>query len=294
VNQGWKDSHDCISHKNGELLKGPIALCEVQGYVYQAKLAAARLARRMGRAQMGDELQFQAETLKRKFNEVFWDPKKEFIAIALDGKKKPARVLSSNPGHCLATEIIAPGFAAIVAKKLMSEELYSGWRIRTLGCREKRFNPMSYHNGSVWPHDTSLAAMGLATYGYSDSVVKICEDLFEASSYFDMQRVPELFCGFERRKDDGPTLYPVACSPQAWAVASVFLLIQSLLGIEIWAEKKEVCLKKSLLPKFLNELEVRHISLGDGRLSLRFIRYGVDTGVEVLEKPRDWKLMIYK
>lgn len=176
----------------------------------------------------------------------------------------------------------------------MAPDLYSGWGIRTLSSREKRFNPMSYHNGSVWPHDTSIAAMGLSLYGHTAYAAKICEDLFEASGYFDMQRMPELFCGFERRKNEAPILYPVACSPQAWAVASVYLILASLLGIEIDADAKTIRLRNPALPCFLHELTVERIPVADGTLGLRFLRYGADVAVEVLAKPSDWSLLICK
>lgn len=297
TNQGWKDSHDSISHADGSLAQGPIALCEVQGYVYQAKLSIAKLAARLGKKEAAGRLEREASELKLRFNEAFWDEEGRFLALALDGKKKPLRVRTSNPGHCLATGIVDARYAEAVATGLMEPDLYSGWGVRTLSSREKRYNPMSYHNGSVWPHDTSLAAMGLAGYGFTHFAAKICEDMFEASSFFDLQRMPELFCGFERKRNEAPILYPVACSPQAWAVASVYLILGSLLGIEIDAVEKTIKLRNPALPKFLHELNLEQIPADGGTLGLRFLRYGpevCDVGVEVIRKPADWSLVICK
>jgi glycogen debranching enzyme len=243
---------------------------------------------------MAVKLEREAAELKAHFNEAFWDEERKFIALALDGKKNQVCIKTSNPGHCLATAILDPEKAAAVARGLMAPDLYSGWGVRTLSQKERRYNPMSYHNGSIWPHDTSIAAMGLALYGHTEAAAKICESIFEASSSFDMQRMPELFCGFDRRKNEAPILYPVACSPQAWAVASVYLILTSLLGIEIYANEKSIRLRKPAMPRFLNELKIERIPLEKGWLGLRFLRYGNDIGVEIMDKPPDWSLIICK
>jgi glycogen debranching enzyme len=293
-NQGWKDSHDSISHADGTLAEGPISLCEVQGYVYQAKLSIAKIARGLKKPELAERLDQQAEKLKKNFNKAFWDEENQYVVLALDGMKRPVRVTTSNPGHCLATQIIDSSHVNAVATRLMQDDLYSGWGIRTLSEKEKRYNPMSYHNGSVWPHDTSIAAFGLALHGHTDSAAKVCESLFEASMFFEMRRMPELFCGFNRRNNEGPILYPVACSPQAWAVASVYLIVSSLFGIEIFAQDKSIRMMRPAMPRFLDELTIERIPIDGGCLSLRFIRYGNDIGIEILEKPQDWTLMICK
>lgn len=294
TNQGWKDSFDSISHADGSLLEGPIALCEVQAYTYQAKLSVANIAECLGEPERADSLRQQAADLKKAFNEAFWIEKDGFVALALDGKKHQASVVSSNPGHCLAASILDGERAERVAERLMVSDLYSGWGLRTLSAKEKRYNPMSYHNGSIWPHDTSIAAWGMAIAGKTGLAARICEDLFEASSNFPMQRVPELFCGFDRRPNEGPVQYPVACSPQAWAVASVYQLISSQLGIEVHAEKKLIHLTKPALPSFLSELRIENIMVPGGHFGLRFIRFGGDVSVDVLEKPEDWSLLVKK
>src|SRR5690606_2261305 len=251
TNQGWKDSFDAVMHKDGRLADPPIALCEVQGYVFSAKKHAAKLARVLNDEALSIRLDREAEKLKQIFNEKFWDDELNCYVLALDGEKKPCRVVSSNAGQCLFTGIADYDKAAKLAEVLLSNDMFTGWGIRTLSSAEARFNPMSYHNGSVWPHDNALIAYGLSLYGFTEHSLKIMEALFDSSLYIDLQRLPELFCGFKRRPNEGPTAYPVACSPQAWSVAVVFMLLQACFRIDVNALTKTITFNKPVLPPYL-------------------------------------------
>ena len=263
VQQGWKDSNDSIFHADGRLAKAPIALCEVQGYVYAAKLAAAYLCRCAGQgSQKAAELEVQAENLRARFEEQFWCEDISTYALALDGDKKPCRVRSSNVGHCLFTGIASPERARRVAQTLFQPESFSGWGVRTIASQEARYNPLSYHNGSIWPHDNSLIAGGLAKYGLKNLAGKIFMGLLDLSSMVDLHRLPELFCGVDRRPGEGPTLYPVACSPQAWAAAAPFLILQACLGISIDAERKRIVFDEPYLPEGIPTLAIRDLRCG--------------------------------
>ena len=294
TNQGWKDSHDSVMHSTGVLCDPPIALCEVQGYVYGAKKYAAMMASSFGENDLSKNLEEEADRLKKKFNEVFWDDATSCFALALDGHKKPCRVVSSNPGHCLFTGIVDQAHAKALASTLTGKEMFSGWGIRTLSTREKRFNPMSYHNGSIWPHDNALIAYGLSAYGFQKESMKIISALFDASLFIDMQRLPELYCGFERRSNEGPTAYPVACSPQAWSVAAVFLLLQACLRIEINAIEKTIIFNRPELPSFLDKIKISQLKAGDGYFDIELSRNQFDVGFHVIHKPDDWELLIRK
>src|SRR3712207_6128009 len=217
ANQGWKDSHDAIFHADGLGAKGPIALCEVQGYVYAAKHLISRIAAELGSGNLALKLSEEAERLRLQFEQAFWCEDVGTYALALDGEKRPCRVRTSNAGHALFTGIAAPERAQRVAATLMTPEGFSGWGIRTVARGEARFNPMSYHNGSVWPHDNALIASGFARYGLKAEAARVFAGLFDAATHHELRRLPELFCGFSRRPHRGPTPYPVACSPQAWA-----------------------------------------------------------------------------
>ncbi|MES2625702.1 MAG: amylo-alpha-1,6-glucosidase [Pseudomonadota bacterium] len=294
-NQGWKDSDDCISHANGELAQSPITLCEVQAYVYDAKQKAAMMAEALGKSVLAVQLQKQADTLKEKFNATFWDEELQCFVLALDRDKKPCRVKSSNAGQCLLSGIVDKSKAAGLAKTMLSEEMFSGWGIRTLASDAPRYNPMSYHNGSVWPHDVALIAAGLARYGFKDEVLKIMAGLFDASLFIEFQRLPELFCGFARRKGEGPTDYPVACSPQAWSVASVFMMLQACLCMEIDATRRVITFHNPQLPEYLNYVLISDLSIGSRRdISIEIYRYATDVGINITGKPDDWNVIIYK
>lgn len=230
ANQGWKDSRDSIFHADGTLARGSIALCEVQGYVFAAKTAAARLATALGRTDRAMALAAQAEALRRRFDEAFWDEERQFYVLALDGAKRPCRVLASNAGHALFTGIALPERAEAVAERLMRPAFFSGWGIRTVARGEVRYNPMSYHNGSVWPHDNALIGLGLARYGRAADAARLFDALLAAAASVDRLRLPELFCGFHRAPALPPTAYPVACAPQAWAAAALPALLDACAG----------------------------------------------------------------
>lgn len=284
ANQGWKDSHDSIFHADGRLATGPIALVEVQGYVFAAKRAAAAMARRLGHAARAAVLDHEADALRRRFEEAFWCDDLGTYALALDGDKRPCRVRSSNAGHALFSGIASPGRAAAVARGLMDSASFSGWGIRTVPTVEARYNPMSYHNGSVWPHDNALIALGLSRYGHRDAVTRIFEGLFAASQYMDLRRLPELFCGFPRRRGNGPTSYPVACTPQAWAAAAPFALLQASLGLGFDPWRRCVGFDRPRLPGFLDEVTLRGLRLGEASVDLLARRHGNDVVVSILSR----------
>jgi len=292
--QGWKDSFDSVFHADGTLAEGPVALCEVQGYVYAAKRAAAQIAAALGDAERAAALKLQAEELQQRFIETFWCEEISTYASALDGRKQPCRVRTSNPGHCLFTGIAPPEQAVRVARTLLDEALYSGWGVRTLATTEERYNPMSYHNGSVWPHDNAILAAGLARYGMSQAVLQIATGLFAASYYLDLHRMPELFCGFVRRPGEGPTLYPVACAPQSWAAAAVFSVLGSLLGMSIDAPRRRICLARSVLPEALHRVWIRNLRVGDATVDLALERFPIDVGIELLRREGNVEIVVLK
>jgi glycogen debranching enzyme len=282
ANQGWKDSHDAIFHADGRLAEGHIALAEVQGYVFAAKRAAARCARRLGHAALADALDTQAARLAERFEAAFWCPEIGTYALALDGAKEPCRVRTSNAGQLLFAGIVAPERAALVASGLMETRFNSGWGIRTVARGEARYNPMSYHNGSVWPHDNSLIALGLARYGFAPAVEQVLKGLFRAATYMDARRLPELYCGFQRQRGRGPTLYPVACSPQAWASATPFALLEASLGLEFDPLKREIRLRNPRLPSFLDEVTLRNLRLDPASVDLRLRRHRDAVSLDIL------------
>lgn len=283
-NQGWKDSHDSISYGNGEIAELPIALCEVQGYVYEAWMKASMLAEKLGFGEKATNLSARAAELKQKFSESFWSEEKSTFYLALAAGKKPCNILSSNAGHCLFSGIATPEQARKVAENLLSDDMFTGWGIRTLSSRELRYNPMSYHNGSVWPHDNALIAYGFAKYGMKEEVKKIVSGLFDASLFIEHQRLPELFCGFKRRPEEGPTDYPVACSPQAWSVATVFMAIQSLLGMEVNEADSTIHFYKPVLPDFIDNMIIRNLKFKDLKLNIKFIRAGDSVSISMQNK----------
>jgi glycogen debranching enzyme len=282
ANQGWKDSYDAIFHADGRLAEGYIALSEVQGYVFAGKHLAARCALRLGLVDRARQLEADAQRLAERFEEAFWCDDLGTYALALDGAKQPCKVRTSNAGQLLFTGIARTDRARMVASDLMSQRFFSGWGIRTVARGEARYNPMSYHNGSIWPHDNALIALGLARYGLKHSVEHVFKGLFDAASYMDLRRLPELFCGFRRERRRGPTLYPVACAPQAWASATPFTLLEAALGLEFDALRGEIRLRNPRLPAFLNEVILRELQLGPSSVDLRVRRHGNDVSLEVL------------
>ena len=290
IQQGWKDSHDSIFHADGAFAEPPIALCEVQGYVYAAKSGAAQLAEALGYEERARILSDDAARLRQAFDKAFWNEELGTYALALDGEKKQCGVTTSNPGHCLFSGIALSHRAPRVADSLLDLNLFSGWGIRTLGAREVRYNPMSYHNGSVWPHDNSIIALGFARYNLTRFSLRILESLFEASVHFDANRIPELFCGFRRRTGDGPTQYPVACSPQAWASASVYMLLQACLGLSIDARNRRLHFKESFLPDSIHWLTIENLNIANCRVDFTVRR--LTRGVELEVHRREGELEI--
>jgi glycogen debranching enzyme len=284
ANQGWKDSQDAIFHADGRLAQGPIALAEVQGYVYCAKQVLARCAERLGWSERARRLKAEAHQLAERFDASFWCEELGTYALALDGEKEPCRVRSSNAGQVLFTGIAKPDRAIKVADGLLRPEFFSGWGIRTIANTEARYNPMSYHNGSIWPHDNALIALGLARYGLRRSVERVFKGLFDAATYMEMRRLPELFCGFQRSRGRGPTHYPVACSPQAWASATPFTLIEASLGLQFDPVANEIRLRNPRLPSFLDELVLRNLQLKQSSVDLKVRRHANEVSVEILER----------
>ncbi len=284
VNQGWKDSHDGVSHEDGSMPDGPVALCEVQGYVFAARRAAAALAAALQNHSRERALLDQAEVTRDAFERQFWIPELETYALALDGRKRPCRVRASNAGHALFARIAAPERAARVAHVLAGDAMYSGWGVRTLAAGEVLYNPMSYHNGSVWPHDNALIAIGLMRYGFRDLALKIFSNMFDAATFLELRRMPELFCGFGRRPGEGPTLYPIACLPQAWAAASVFMLLAATLGLQVDGPRRQVTFNDPVLPEWLEWLRIEHLTVGGAVVDLLCERHPHDVGISVLRR----------
>jgi glycogen debranching enzyme len=292
ANQGWKDSFDAVFHADGKLADPPIALAEVQGYVYAGRLAAAAMARALGLGPRAEELEQQALGLQQRFEQAFWCQELGTYALALDGRKEPCRVASSNAGQVLFTRVASPERAQQVAASLMSEAGFSGWGVRTVATTAARYNPMSYHDGSVWPHDSSLVAAGLGRYGCRAHAARILGGLFDASLHFDLHRLPELFCGFARYPGEGPTLYPQACSPQAWAAGAPLLCLQACLGLEIDGARGRVFLRNPVIPEFLHHLSIRGLQLPQGRMDIEVNRHDGDVGVRLMRREGTAELVV--
>ncbi|MBS7810161.1 amylo-alpha-1,6-glucosidase [Roseococcus pinisoli] len=284
INQGWKDSHDSVFHADGTLAKGPIALAEVQAYVYGAWQSAAEIAHRLGFADLAAEYEGLAAKLRKSFDAHFFDKALGTYVIALDGQKKPCRVLTSNAGHVLLTGLALPERAKSVVDTLMSPCFFCGWGVRTVAATEARYNPMSYHNGSVWPHDNALIAAGFARYGFKREAVRIFEGMFGASTYIDLRRLPELFCGFPRQRTQGPTFYPVACAPQAWAAGAPLLMMQACLGLGFDPEQSRITFEEPALPDFLDEVTLRNLAIDGRSVDVNLRRSGTQVLVDVTDR----------
>ena len=284
IHQGWKDSTDSIFHADGRDARGPIALCEVQGYAYKAKIEGAKMAEAIGLRDLAESLRNQAEDFKEKFDRAFWLDDLKTFALALDGDKKPCRVKSSNAGHCLFSGIVKDERVPALVETLMAPESFSGWGIRTIAADAARFNPMSYHNGSVWPHDVSLVAWGIAKAGYKDEVERIFNGMFRSAMYMDLQRMPEVYCGFARREGEAPTLYPHACSPQAWAAGSVYVMLQSLLGIKVDGWHKRVSFSRPRLPDSLETVRITGLEVGGETIDVVVQNYVSDVSVQIARR----------
>jgi glycogen debranching enzyme len=291
-NQGWKDSFDSVFHADGRLAQGPIALVEVQAYVYAAKCMAAACAQRLDMPDRAAQLEADAVALRIRFDEEFWCEEIGTYALALDGDKRQCKVRTSNAGHALTAGIARPDRAGAVAAGLLEAPFFSGWGIRTVGIEEARYNPMSYHNGSIWPHDNALVAQGLAKYGFNRGVNLIFEGLMRATGYLDHRRIPELFCGFRRRPGRGPTLYPAACSPQAWAAGAPFMLLQSMLGLEFDLAARRIRLINPSVPASAGEITIRNLRLGEASTDFAVRQDGEAISLQVLRTTGDLQVSL--
>jgi len=294
VQQGWKDSHDSVFHADGQVAEPPIALCEVQGYVFWAKRQASAIARALGDEERASRLLKDAKSVQDAFEDAFWSDEIGMYAIALDGSKRPCAIRTSNAGHCLFTEIARPDRGRAVAEALMSDAFFSGWGVRTLAATEPRYGPITYHNGSVWPHDNAIVGAGLANYGHKDGTEHILAALLDASNVLEFYRLPELYCGFPRRPGQGPIEYPLACAPQAWAAGSVFMLLQACLGLSVDATRGRITLSRPRIPSFLKEMHLRGLRVGDASVDLALYAHGEDTGVNVMKREGDVEVVVVK
>ena len=291
-NQGWKDSWDAVVHADGHLASPPIALAEVQAYVYLAKQRAADVFEELGDFRTGVRLREEAAELKVRFNEAFWMEDDRYYAMALDGDKRQVRTVTSNPAHGLYCDIIDEHRAEDVARRLLQPDMFSGWGIRTMSKSAAGYNPMSYHNGSVWPHDNALIAAGLKRYGFARAANRVATAIFDTAIAADYMRLPELYCGFTRRTPNRPVGYPVACSPQAWAGGSPFLLLQAMLGVSAMAHSNVVTVNRPQLPPWLNEVELRNLRVGSSTISIVFRREGELSAFSLLDRRGDVRVLM--
>jgi glycogen debranching enzyme len=291
-NQGWKDSFDAISFPDGTIAKPPIALVEVQGYVYQAKVGMARLARELADVELADRLEREAEDLKERFNRDFWMEYEGFYALALDGEKNKVPTITSNPGHCLWSEIVDEEKGRKLARKLLSSALSGGWGIRTLADRQKVFDPIGYHTGTVWPHDNSIIAHGLKRYGFDAEAQKVMDQLALAGSFFLYGRFPELFCGYAIADVPVPVQYPVACRPQAWASGTPLLMVRSYAGLSADAPNNRLWIVRPRLPDWLQRVDIQGMWVGDARVDIAFTNNNGVTATEIPRKEGDLEVLI--
>jgi len=294
VQQGWKDSHDAISHADGSLAEAPIALAEVQGYVYAALRAVARVARMTGRDADETRCERRAARLREQFNRDFWLDDVGVFALALDRDHRPCRVVTTNAGQCLFGGIAERARAKRTIERLFEDDIWTGWGLRTLSQGAPRYNPMSYHNGSIWPHDNALVAAGFSRYGDTARAAQVLSALFDASGAIEDRRLPELFCGFRRAGERRPVPYPVACRPQAWAAGSVYLLLQAALGLRIEAWDRRLMMRCAVLPRWLQRLEIRGLRVADARVDLRVNRGHFGAAVEVMDRDGDVDIVVRK
>jgi glycogen debranching enzyme len=291
-NQGWKDSEDCIVDAMGHLATGPIALAEVQGYVYAAKMRLAPLADLMQRPDLGDRWRAQADDFKRRFERDFWLPDQGYVALALDGQGKPVDSITSNPGHCLGLGLLSPERARSVAERLQAPDMFTGWGIRTLSSSSPAYNPMGYHVGSVWPHDNGIIAAGLRAQGLVDQALEIAQGIFDMTAVQPYQCPPELFCGFERTPTNRPVRYPVACSPQAWATSTVFQLLQVMVNLVPDVPNNCLHIVQPTLPVSVSYMAVSNFKVGQTLLDLEFERSHEATACRVVKKRGNLRVVI--
>jgi glycogen debranching enzyme len=293
LNQGWKDSHDSIFHSDGRTADGPIALCEVQGYAYAAWKGAGRLAALRGDMHLAEEWTERAERLRERFELTYWCEDLDTYALALDGSRRPCRVRTSNPGHCLFAGLVLPDRARRVCDTLMADASFNGWGVRTVAASERRYNPQSYHNGSIWPHDNAIIAAGASRYGFTEAATKILSATLELSEAVDLHRLPELICGFTRRGRE-PTLYPVACAPQAWAAGAVYLMLAASLGIHIDAPARRISFSRGRLPESIDWIRLTDLKVGDASVDLQLERHPHDLGVTIVRREGDVEIVTVK
>jgi glycogen debranching enzyme len=288
-NQGWKDSWDGVNYADGRIAEPPIALCEVQGYVYSAYVTRTHFAHAAGDRDTAEYWGNKAGALKEAFNEQFWLPDKGWFAVGLDGDKKPIDALASNMGHCLWSGIVDRDKAQKVAEHLVSPEMFTGWGVRTLASNMGAYNPMSYHNGSVWPHDNALVATGLMRYGFVEEAQRIAMGILDAAKQFEGS-LPELFCGFDRREYPTPLPYPTSCSPQAWAAATPVQLMRALLGLDPWIPRRQIWFAPAW-PERYGPIRIHNLPVGKGRVTLSVDESGAGVSgladnIEVIHSPR--------
>jgi glycogen debranching enzyme len=286
-NQGWKDSENSIVHADGSLAEGPIALVEAQGYVYAAKRTIADVYDALGLGEVAERLRTEASELRVAFNEAFWNPAEGTFALALDGRKRQVASVTSNPGHCLYCGIVDPEKAGSVVERLLAPDMFSGWGIRTLSSSSPAYNPMSYHNGSVWPHDNAIIAAGLGRYGHPRALLQIASCVFEVASGARDSRLPELYCGFDRSERAAVVAYPVACIPQAWAAAAPLLILQAMLGISASAPDRALRIERPALPDWLTGIRLERLCVGKASVTLDFRRDGHATGFTLVDQRGD-------
>jgi glycogen debranching enzyme len=299
-NQGWKDSGDAIPYEDGSDVKPPIATCEEQGFAYLSKVQMSEVLWWFGRKSEAKRLFAEAGELKKRFNEAFWMEELGFMALALDSQKRQVRSIASNPGHCIATAIAEESLVQRTADRLMQQDLFSGWGVRTLSSLHPAFNPYSYHLGSVWPVEQGAFALGFMRYGMHDYVERLCRAQFEAAAIFDARRLPELFSGHQRDAEHPfPAQYPNANSPQAWSASAVFSLVQAILGLQPYAPLN-ILLVDPHLPEWLPELTLTKLRVGDAAVTIRFYRQADGSSnyetlenrgsLHVLRHPAPWSL----
>jgi glycogen debranching enzyme len=293
LNQGWKDSGDAIRHRDGSVAVAPIALVEVQGYVYDAKRRMASLAERLDEPELAKRLNLEADELRRRFDEAFWMPDVQFYAIALDRDKRQVGTIGSNPGHCLWSGIVPAERADAVVDRLLDPSMDCGWGIRTYASGQPGYNPVGYHTGAVWPHDNALIAAGMKRVHRHDAADRIASRIFEAAQHSPDFRLPELFCGFDRGLAEMPVPYPVACSPQAWSAATSLSLLQTMLGMHADAARDLLELDRPHLPAWLGKVTVHELQVGERTVDLLFHRWrGSTTSAEVLRRDGPLELVI--
>jgi len=292
LNQGWRDAHNAVVHADGSIAQGPIALAEVQGYVYHAKRRLASLYGQLGDVELSERLQAEAQELKRRFNERFWMDDEEYVAMALDGDKRQVKTVASTAGHCLWSRIVDDELVPAVVRRLMSPDMFSGWGVRTMSKAAAAYNPVSFYNGSVWPFDNAILVRGLKKLGYAQEANRITTGVYEAALAYENSRLPELFCGFTRRAVNRPVTFPMACSPYAASAGAMLLMLQSMLGLYAAAEENVLYVHSPALPKWLSEVTVSNLRLGRSTLSLRFHREGSQTSFAVRDKQGPARIVV--